>query len=1036
MPVTDGERVNVFDRRVMGATDFATRVLDLLEDGQIRLTQSLCTGADPEAAAGTWFESVTAADGTSLNKLSWGDMHGTDGTGQIISVESGDARITDVPFQDTAATTYYMATRVAEVPEGVVAGTDGSGQIKYDRHRFDIGHRAAPTAVVVGGSTLTLTLGNHALHASDDFTGRTAVVFLAGDPESAVAATAIEEVTVSGQTVTTTGHLGQSSPSSTPADYEVVLLGPTVTRSNTVQTAARWAFIGTVVGGGAPRTFDTSTQPAIVPMNELSSSFASLLAKGWTGLPSVTNGGTSLTIGSTGVAFSNGRLIPTPTGKVFSSLPASGDVFLYYSIITGNFLSTTSWDTANNGTNIPLFWAYTAASTVVHSAIIGRRVAKFNESLLLTLSSDSAHSAAFRTLPEALAAARAAQKGSTIGAPGIVIEVVGDVNVSASINEVEYYDVINLTIRGASRGGTATKAGGRIRWNFTGAGLFEVPTGAVLNNWTFRDLCFEANGIAAAAKCAVVSAVGSGSVTGCFFDRCIVDGNGNFSGSGGGTGRLPYLFYSESSGSLSFIYAEDCVVNTVDGVIRVTSASPGIDDLRVRAVNHDQSSVVHISTVGFIRDEGTSPSRWRISDCYVDDVGGPCIRASGLADSWIFNNIFMTEGDFDVIDIGNTSFNNVSRVFLHSNIIEQNVSGGVSTSRLVRIRGADASVATGIVVHSNIFRGDATINGTASAVVIDSGSAADLSGVIVHSNAISRVAVGVDLLNQVRKSIVAANVLDVDDVGIRGLNTSGSNVLLGNWIAIDDSGGTGIILDGADTVDDAWMVVGNLVVSANGAHGITVDVDGSVIVGNNFHSETADTGIGIPIALTADEVVLVGNRTSGGAVSTYATGASNLVAAGNLFGTGLTLSGDGAALGGNKINGTLTIGGDLQAIAGNQLEALAWTGTPVEVVVTGNRVAGATTMLGTDAIAVGNLFEEFTDTVSASARFIVVGNHIREGTTVTFENDDGTIVGNRFAGDLTLGASSTNLAAAANRIAGATFIDSGAGNTTTGANDI
>jgi len=134
-------------------------------------------------------------------------------------------------------------------------------------------------------------------------------------------ATAIETVTVSGQTATTAGVLGQVTPSTTASDYEVVLLGPTITRGAFVAIAALWAFIGTVVGGGSPRVFDTSTQPQIVPLNELSNMFDDLLAKGWIDVPTFSTTATTITVTSTGIAFTAGRLLSTPSGRAFPSPP-------------------------------------------------------------------------------------------------------------------------------------------------------------------------------------------------------------------------------------------------------------------------------------------------------------------------------------------------------------------------------------------------------------------------------------------------------------------------------------------------------------------------------------------------------------------------------------------------------------------------------------------------------------------------------------------------------------------------------------------
>lgn len=932
--VTDLARVNVHDLRVMGAVDFKDRLLGFLETAVLRHTKARTTGPAPTDSPdpGGWFTSIDVTDGGLSNGLTFtggdGGLYGTDGSGEILSVDDLDTRITDVPFEDAAATTYYLSATSCEVPEGISTDTEGAGTFHYDHHRKELGHLAAPTLVVDGGGSITLTLGDHALDAGDDLTGRTAIVYLV-DPVTNSPTVAIETCTVSGQTITTVGTLGQSVVSTTAADYEVVLVGPTVTLDATTSRDG-WAYIGTVVGGGAPRAFDFSGQPQLVSLEDLSTQSSRLLRKGWLDLPTVTLGGgsTTITVNSGGTVFVNGR-VRSP-GASAALNPANGAEFW----VTWNdgaevYQLATTWDAANAAGSVPVIWGRTDGGGVIGSyQIIGRRVEEFPETIALTVSEDPDNRAAFRSIEAALGAALSIQKGSTITPVGIVLEVVGDVSVSAAISDQYLQGLVNVTFRG--RGSRPTGAGSRIKW----AGLhslFLVST-ATLTGWRFEDLTFVASGTHVSDKDGVVS-VTTGAVADLQFHRCTVDGSTGFSGGAGGT--LPNFVYTEAAGNFEGLKIVDCVVYTTDTIVQVDATGGGaLNGLTIERGTYVVSGTAVGAAIGgvLLAGSGGATLVW-VADANFTVNGGPCVSTTGVIGLHLHDCRLVSQGaDTRTLDLGTGYV--LNQAWIHDNYIQQSYGGGAASVPVVRLRSSGAdNAAPGVFFHSNMVDGDgATTTNTGLSVEVN---ATDWDGFVCHSN----------LFRAVKTGIV--------------FSTAGAGRHVGpivNGVHVH-AGTTGIKLAGVTE-----PVVSGSYVECSEASALAFDLDSKALVIGCVAVLDDTTGTGFDLAAAVDEVILLGNRITNSATPITLNGGDRSVIAGCIA----------------KDAGLVSVpsGSQKTILLGNQFIDVDMLGSG-SMAIANQLNTGTLTYDGTDDVLVANWAEHIVADNDNADRAIVAANHSR-----------------------------------------------------------
>lgn len=251
--------VDIHRKRLLGTTDFSTRLLDHLRTlVQESYERSYRTGVIYDSALTL---SGAAADAFAIG----GTSLATDGLGHLLDIATFGFQ-SSVKFENTLSQDYQVGLAYTEVPDGIQINT-GTGLPEYIGTQEAIGDSADPDAVTDNGGTITFQIDS-VCESGVTHAGRKARVYLKTPAKNAITeALAIEELTVAytaGQNrITTAGTLGQDTVSTDPADYTVVLLGPTVKRNATIKATDGYAYIGTITGAGAgstPSSFDITEQ--------------------------------------------------------------------------------------------------------------------------------------------------------------------------------------------------------------------------------------------------------------------------------------------------------------------------------------------------------------------------------------------------------------------------------------------------------------------------------------------------------------------------------------------------------------------------------------------------------------------------------------------------------------------------------------------------------------------------------------------------------------------------------------------------------
>lgn len=258
--------INLVTGQVLDFSSLQTNLVDIIRD-EINALRDDVYGQD--ATIGTALATMTYNASTL-------DLDATREAvtprGYKITAVHIDAPWVFVPFQDTAATNYYVGARWQLRPN-TVTGNTSDGSISYDTMIEDVGELGAPDSVTDNGNgTITLVIDTLAQHVWTVAGTRPVVVWLV-DPVTA-GAEAIYTGTAehdTGQIVITIPHtLGQgASPSTTPADYQVILQGPTITTTNLSTNPEYW-----VIGEVNTGVFTATAQNLLPTWGSWSSLFA------------------------------------------------------------------------------------------------------------------------------------------------------------------------------------------------------------------------------------------------------------------------------------------------------------------------------------------------------------------------------------------------------------------------------------------------------------------------------------------------------------------------------------------------------------------------------------------------------------------------------------------------------------------------------------------------------------------------------------------------------------------------------------------
>lgn len=244
-------------KKILSFEDFGERTINFLMSNLRELS------ADVYDADGIFDTKITIGGSANPNEvvLAQGapaDFRGTDGLGNIIGLEesgSEDATVGQIKafqIENTISVDYHLSLQYVERPNGIQVNPR-NGNPQYTMMTQAVGVSAAPDNVVDNGGTITFTIDS-SCESSNSHAGRTAIVYMVTPASGAItAALAIESLTVSwdgsNNKITTADILGQSTVSTTESDYLVVLLGPSVRKADTSDTAGH-AYLGTVTGTG------------------------------------------------------------------------------------------------------------------------------------------------------------------------------------------------------------------------------------------------------------------------------------------------------------------------------------------------------------------------------------------------------------------------------------------------------------------------------------------------------------------------------------------------------------------------------------------------------------------------------------------------------------------------------------------------------------------------------------------------------------------------------------------------------------------
>lgn len=257
---TGDQFTNIVEKRIMGYQDFGAYFFDYV---RTLLRDAIKKMFTLNGTFGSTKINITSSANDTFRLDS--NREGADSYGHIMAnSDSG----TNYAFQNTAAQTYQVGFKYGEHPV-LLAINPRTAFPEFTRYEESLGEVAAPNSVVDNGTNLTLVVDS-VTEAGVTNAGRSVRVWkiYPGTGATTLAA-ALETCTVSwngsNNVVTTTGLFGQTTPSTTAADYLVQLVGPTVKRDTDIKDSSYW-YLGEITGNGPAATpvgFDMTDQNLI-----------------------------------------------------------------------------------------------------------------------------------------------------------------------------------------------------------------------------------------------------------------------------------------------------------------------------------------------------------------------------------------------------------------------------------------------------------------------------------------------------------------------------------------------------------------------------------------------------------------------------------------------------------------------------------------------------------------------------------------------------------------------------------------------------
>lgn len=531
------------------------------------------------------------------------------------------------------------------------------------------------------------------------------------------------------------------------------------------------------------------------------------LDKGWIGtLPAIGGLGTgTLTITTTGDAYMAGTVQPTATGSV-TGFAATTNYYVFWDTTLGDWDTTTDANDLADDDKLGLAWFTTDGGGLVSSVengYIGRRVEKLDRDITVSLSSTGTRGS-YTALRDVLSLARML---TTIGIPTpLTVDVLDVVDVPTAINSEGHFANFGIHFRGRGKaspvltsGGFSTTSAG-FRWSFTAFSLFNVSATATMSGWTFENLLFEYNGAPTNGTRSVIYALGGlGGVTfrGCFFDCAAL-----FAGFGAGSGELPNVIYATgASANVDDLTIEGCEIQVANALVNIaSSAVNGANNIRIRDNVFTQvlNIAIGATKAGFLLIQSdANHEHIYLSHNEVLAQGAFARLARGQHVFIHDNEITHRTDDVPNIHIGDVAFTSgtARRVFIHDNVIDHGVTSG--SQAVIHIEGEDDLISqrSGIFIHDNYLEGSGEANAGSAGIRVEAvgtGSADDISGIVIGNNIITESRIAVDFVNEVNEAVMVGNILQAGEHAVKASADCQFFAFAGNILGLDISTGLGV----------------------------------------------------------------------------------------------------------------------------------------------------------------------------------------------------------------------------------------------------
>jgi len=250
MPTTGDTWINLSTGQILDFAALQTGLIDGLIDGLAELRADVYgqdTTLGSNLATWTYAASTLDLDAT---------RSGVTPDGYRITADHTDAAWQNVPFADSGATIYHIGAR-RQVRPSTVTGNSADGGYYYDETVEDVGELGAPDVITDrgGGAGLYVDVNPGSSLLGTNWTvanTRPVVVYLV-NPVTASSA-AIYEGTISWDAgagkyrITVPHYFGQTTVSTTAADYRVLVQGPTISTTPLGSDPSYW-YLGACTSG-------------------------------------------------------------------------------------------------------------------------------------------------------------------------------------------------------------------------------------------------------------------------------------------------------------------------------------------------------------------------------------------------------------------------------------------------------------------------------------------------------------------------------------------------------------------------------------------------------------------------------------------------------------------------------------------------------------------------------------------------------------------------------------------------------------------